>query len=107
MTRHLDLMIEVFGESLGCREFRKAGPWYARRFGPAASFKKRIVLLSSRAEFDEILAEYRQWRAQFLNERGELQPRFQPAPLVASFMQESDAASRGAIAVPKGPVERW
>src|ERR1700677_492991 len=29
MRRHLDLMIEVFGEDLGCRMFRKVAPWYA------------------------------------------------------------------------------
>src|SRR5262249_34466942 len=28
MRRHLDLMIEVFGEELGCRMFRKVAPWY-------------------------------------------------------------------------------
>jgi len=42
MCRHLDLMIEVFGETHGCRQFRKVAPWYARRFGPAAEFKRRV-----------------------------------------------------------------
>src|ERR1019366_4081792 len=28
MRRHLDLMIEVFGEELGCRMFGKLAPWY-------------------------------------------------------------------------------
>src|SRR5207302_11473180 len=32
MCRHLDLMIEVFGEEHGCRLFRKVAPWYAKRF---------------------------------------------------------------------------
>src|SRR4029079_11142074 len=35
MRRHLDLMIEVFGEDHGCRLFRKPASWYAKRFGPA------------------------------------------------------------------------
>src|SRR5687768_14628772 len=35
MCRHLDLMIEVFGEEHGCRMFRKVAPWYSKRFGPA------------------------------------------------------------------------
>src|SRR5207247_2068280 len=30
MCRHLDLMIEVFGEEHGCRMFRKVAPWYAK-----------------------------------------------------------------------------
>jgi nifR3 family TIM-barrel protein len=107
MRHHLDLMIEVFGEEHGCRMFRKVAPWYAKRFGPANEFNKRVVRLSSRAEFHEILGQYRAWRAQFLDEHGELKPRFRPAPLVASFMAEPGAATREQIPVPKGPVEVW
>jgi nifR3 family TIM-barrel protein len=108
MRRHLDLMAEVFGEETGCRMFRKIGPWYARRFGPANQFNKRIVTLSSRSEFEEILARYRQWRLQFLDENGQLKPNYRPAPLVASFMPEGHPAVHpGQIPVPKGPVEVW
>lgn len=107
MRRHLALMIEVFGEEHGCRMFRKVAPWYAKRFGPAKPFNQRVVAISSRAEFEAVLAEYLQWRRQFLNERGQLQPKFQPPPLVASFMQEPDVARREHIPVPKGPVEVW
>jgi tRNA-dihydrouridine synthase B len=107
MCRHLDLMIEVFGEAHGCRMFRKVAPWYAKRFGPANEFNKRVVLISSRAEFCEILDYYRRWREQFLDEAGELKPRFRPAPLVASFMAGPSAGQPGHISVPKGPVEVW
>jgi nifR3 family TIM-barrel protein len=107
MCRHLDLMIGVFGEEHGCRMFRKVAPWYSKRFGPANEFNKRVVLVSNRAGFNEILDHYRRWRAQFLDEQGELKPRFRPPPLVASFMQEPGAASAVRIAVPKGPVEVW
>lgn len=107
MRRHLELMVEVFGEEHGCRMFRKVGPWYAKRFGPANDFNKRIVQLSCRAEFEEILAQYERWRAQFLDENGELKPRFRPAPLVASFMAEPAVAARTQIPVPQGPVETW
>ena len=107
MQRHLDLMIEVFGEAHGCRMFRKVGPWYAKRFGPANEFTKRVVLVSSRAEFEEILEYYRGWRVQFLDENGELKPRFRPAPLVPSFMSAPGAAPQEHIPVPKGPVEVW
>ena len=106
MCRHLDLMIEVFGEDHGCRMFRKVAPWYARRFGPANEFNKRVVLISSRAEFLEMLDDYRSWREQFLDEHGELKPRFRPRRLVASFMEEQARRTR-ADAVPKGPVEVW
>jgi nifR3 family TIM-barrel protein len=107
MCRHLDLMSEVFGEAHGCRMFRKVAPWYAKRFGPANKFNKRVVLVSSRAEFYEILESYRRWRRQFLDEAGELQPRFRPAPLVASFMAGPGIGQPGHIPVPKGPVEVW
>jgi tRNA-dihydrouridine synthase B len=107
MCRHLDLMIEVFGEPHGCRMFRKVAPWYAKRFGPANEFNKRVVLVSSRAEFHEILEYYRRWRQQFLDETGELKLRFRPAPLIASFMAEAAVGQAGNIPVPKGPVEVW
>lgn len=103
MCRHFELMIQVFGEEHGCRMFRKVGPWYAKRFGPANEFNKRVVLIANRAQFYELLDQYRHWRAQFLDENGELKPRFRPAPLVPSFMSEGTAG----IPVPKGPVEVW
>lgn len=107
MTRHLDLMVEVFGEEGGCRMFRKIAPWYARRFGPSHEFNRRVVHLSRRADFDEILAAYRRYRAQFLDAHGELLPRFRPAPLVASFMCSPETIATPGIPTPKGPVEYW
>ena len=118
MRRHLDLMIEVFGEELGCRMFRKVAPWYAKRFGPCHEFNKRVVQISTRAEFHDVLENYILWRRKFLDDNGELQPRFRPLPMVASFMREEPAGgdkaertpastSREQIPVPKGPVEAW
>src|SRR6266581_4866420 len=107
MCRHLDLMVEVFGEEHGCRLFRKVAPWYAKRFGPANLFNKRVVTISSKAEFHKILSDYLDWRQQFLDEHGELKPQYQPAPLVASFMPEPAIGRREQIPVPRGPVEVW
>jgi len=117
MCRHLDLMIEVFGEELGCRMFRKVTPWYAKRFGPCHEFNKHVVRVATREQFQTMLADYIRWRRQFLDEHGELLPRFQQPPLVASFMRESasvplrrdepDSTMRTHIPVPKGPVEVW
>ncbi len=109
LRRHLDLMIEVFGEELGCRMFRKVAPWYAKRFGPCHEFNKKVVQVATKAQFDEILENYIRWRQQFLDEHGELLPRFRQPPMVASFMRESEPAStrREHIPVPKGPVEAW
>lgn len=108
MCRHLDLMIEVFGEELGCRMFRKVAPWYSERFGPCREFNKRVVQISTRAEFHAVLENYIFWRRQFLDEAGELQPRFRPPRMVASFMRDEPASiQRSQIPVPKGPVEVW
>ena len=109
MRRHLDLMNEVFGEELGCRMFRKVAPWYAKRFGPCHEFNKKVVQVATKAQFDGILENYIRWRQQFLDTDGELLPRFQQPPMVASFMRESEPAStrREQIPVPKGPVEVW
>ena len=107
MCRHLDLMVEVFGEEPACRMFRKVAPWYARRFGPANQFNKHVVRISSRAAFQEVLENYRRWRRQFLDERGELLPRFQPQALAASFLQDPGSAAGPQLPLPKGPVEVW
>jgi len=107
MCRHLDLMVEVFGEELGCRMFRKVAPMYSRRFGPCHEFNKRAVQVSTKAEFHAVLENYIRWRQQFLDDKGELLPRFRPPPMIASFMRESDSPKTARIPVPKGPVEVW
>jgi nifR3 family TIM-barrel protein len=107
MSRHLDLMIEVFGEEHGCRLFRKVAPWYARGFGPASEFNRRVVRLAGKGQFLEILEHYRKWRRQFLDESGRLLPRFRPAPMLASFMPAPAVEAARGIPVPQGPVELW
>jgi len=73
---------------------------------PANEFNKRVVQVSSRAEFHEVLQNYIRWREQFLDEMAILNP-VQPGPMVASFMQEPAVAQRERIPVPMGPVEVW
>jgi nifR3 family TIM-barrel protein len=107
MSRHFELMMEIFGEIPGCRMFRKIAPWYARRFGPAREFTRRVVLISSRQEFHDLLADYRRWRAPFLDDQGQLKPQYRPAPLASSFMEGGGEHPPGSIAVPRGPVEVW
>ncbi len=110
LRAHFERYCEFYGEAHGARLFRKVAPWYARRFGPAKPFKQRIITINSRADFDAALAEYIAWRAAFCDEHGELLPKFQPQPLVASFMlppAEASALERSAIPVPAGPVETW
>jgi tRNA-dihydrouridine synthase B len=107
MCRHLDLMVEIFGEVLGCRMFRKVAPWYSKRFGPANEFNKQVVRVATKSEFHNLLENYLRWRQQFLDSDGTLKPNYRPAPMVASFMQEPAVAQRNHIPVPKGPVEVW
>jgi nifR3 family TIM-barrel protein len=110
MRRHLALMIEVFGEDHGCRHFRKPAAWYAKRFGPAREFKRGITQFRTRAEFEQLLVTYEQWRAPFLDAGGELRAAYRPAPMVASFMLDDEDPAvfrREAIPVPKGPIDVW
>jgi nifR3 family TIM-barrel protein len=108
LRRHFDRYVEFYGETRGAKYFRKVAPWYARRFGPAKLFKTRVIKIASRADFEGVLTDYLSWRAQFCDERGELLPKYAPAPLVASFMRDpDDPAERDSIPVPKGPVEVW
>lgn len=111
MSRHLELMSEVFGEPLGCRMFRKVGPWYAKRFGPASYFNRKIVQILTRQDYDVIVSGFREWRKQFLDEQGVLLPRYAPAPMGLNFRSEDGSepavAQRTAIPVPSGPNELW
>ena len=111
MRRHLGLAVEVFGEELGCKLFRKPAAWYAKRLGPSKEFKKAVVHLKTRAEFEQIVARYEKWRAPFCDDRGELLPKYRPGPLVASFMRDASGDPSGslldAVPVPRGPVDVW
>ena len=110
LRRHFERYCDFYGEEHGSRLFRKVAPWYAKRFGPAKPFKRDILAIASRADFERAVATYLAWRAQFCDERGELLEKFRPEPLVASFMRDPndvDVFERDAIPVPKGPVDTW
>jgi nifR3 family TIM-barrel protein len=106
MSRHLDRNIEFFGEERGCVLFRKVIPWYAKRFGPASEFKKAAVRITCRSDYENALGEYRDWRKQFLDDKGELQGKFAPSKLEAVFAGDAPV-ERSEIPVPQGPVENW
>ena len=110
LRRHFQRYCEFYGEAHGARLFRKVAPWYAKRFGPAKPFKRRIITITSEADFEAAIAEFLEWRRSFCDDAGTLLPKYQPAPLVASFMQDPDdpaSVARASIPVPKGPVEVW
>lgn len=106
---HHDRYVEFFGEESGTKHFRRVAPWYAKRFGPSKPFKKAIVSMTSRADFETALDDYIAWRARFCDEAGNLLPKYAPEAMVASFLREEDdpVFSRDAIPVPKGPVDTW
>jgi nifR3 family TIM-barrel protein len=105
---HFERYCEFYGEARGARFFRKVAPWYAKRFGPARPFKQRILTIESKADFEAAIAEYLAWRSAFCDASGELLPKFQPPPMTPSFISgEAEVFARGAIPVPKGPVETW
>lgn len=110
LRRHYDLMVEVFGEDRGSLQFRKIAPWYAKRFGPVKPFNNAVVRISSRTDFEKVLTDYLEWRKPFTDEAGNLLPRYELPPMIASFMREEEefqAKQRKEIGVPKGPVEVW
>jgi nifR3 family TIM-barrel protein len=110
MRLHFERYCAFYGEAMGARLFRKVAPWYAKRFGPAKPFKQRILTITSKADFEAALAEYALWRAAFCDPSGELLPKYQPAPMVPSFLEpekEAEVFSRDAIPVPRGPIETW
>jgi nifR3 family TIM-barrel protein len=108
MTRHLERNIEFFGEERGCILFRKVMPWYARRMGPASSFKKEAVLIRSREDYQKAVHNFRAWRTQFLDESGNLRGSFQPVKMETLFAGDNEGAGfRTEIPVPKGPIETW
>ncbi len=107
MCRHLDLMIEIYGEETGCRMFRKVAAWYAKRLGPVIEFRRQLALLRTRDGFYAALAAYQMWRTQFCDDRGELLLKYRQQKLVASFMRPEADSPSGAVRVPKGPVEVW
>jgi tRNA-dihydrouridine synthase B len=103
-------MIEIFGEQLGCVMFRKVGPWYAKRFGPASFFNKGIVRIATRGDYDALLERYLDWRGQFVDENGVLLPRYAPGDMALNFRHDEEvpaAARRENIPVPAGPNELW
>jgi nifR3 family TIM-barrel protein len=107
MCCHLERMITFHGEVLGCRLFRKMAPWHARQFGPAVFFKRRVAQFETRAEFDRILVDYRQWRSQFMDSNGQLKPAYLPVEPYSSFMDATSSAGSERIAVPRGPTAVW
>ncbi|MBT5901044.1 MAG: tRNA dihydrouridine synthase DusB [Opitutaceae bacterium] len=106
---HFERYIEFYGEERGAKFFRKVAPWYAKRFGPSKPFKRDIIKIKSRADFEKALAEYITWREKFCDDEGALLAKYAPGPMVASFLRDEDdpVFQREGIPVPRGPVDNW
>lgn len=106
---HFERYVEFYGEERGAKFFRKVAPWYAKRFGPAKPFKRDIIRINSRADFEQAVTDFLAWRQKFCDDTGALLPKYQPDPMVASFLRDEDdpVFQREAIPVPKGPVDTW
>jgi tRNA-dihydrouridine synthase B len=107
MNAHLERMISFHGEAIACRLFRKMTPWYTRQLGPAIFFRRRVAQFETRAEFDQILVEFRQWRSRFLDLNGRLMPAYVSVKPYSSFMDGVSSPETTKIAVPRGPTAIW
>src|ERR1700752_666111 len=85
MSGHFHLLLGQRGERFACLTFRKVANWYCRVLKPGHDLQRRFMLLESAAEFDAMLTQ--------LRHRGP----------PAHWYHDSQLA----IAVPKGPNERW
>jgi len=56
MRRHFDLLLEAFGEYTASREIRKHVAWYLKGFSVVSGTRLALAHVSSREEFDVLLA---------------------------------------------------
>jgi len=58
MRRHAALLAEWMGEEHGVREFRKHAAWYTKGFTVGGDSRRRLGLVSTLAELDDLLATF-------------------------------------------------
>jgi len=85
MARHYHLLVDQRGEHYASITFRKVANWYCRVLKPGREIQQRLMMLSSMADFDAIVA--------ILRAKG-------PPP---NWHQGAEPE----IAVPKGPIAHW
>lgn len=57
MRRHAELLTELYGLDRGCRDFRKHIAWYLKGFSVGSELRRRLALISSLEELDELLSQ--------------------------------------------------
>lgn len=85
MENHLKALIEYYGETSACCQFRKIAPFYTRRMGPSREVNRALSQCSSFAQYLEIIENYKGKRILFLDENGELKPTYYPQPVHSSL----------------------
>lgn len=87
MERHFDRLVQWRGEHFGCLQFRRVATWYTKALRTGKAIQQRLVMVSSRAMFEQIVEEIRR--------RGE----------------PDDWAERDVlefhVSVPSGPIAHW
>ncbi len=85
MVKHLQMMTQFLPEEIACCQFRKIAPLYTKRMGPSREVNRELCLCRSFTQFLEIMDHYKERRKNFLDENGELLPRFSPIPASTSL----------------------
>ena len=57
MRRHAELLVELFGEDQGCRDFRKHVSWYLAGFPVGGPRRREMAMVSTLAELERHLGE--------------------------------------------------
>jgi nifR3 family TIM-barrel protein len=57
MRRHAELLVEMYGDDKGCRDFRKHIAWYLKGFVVRQPIRAALGLISTLAELDDLLAQ--------------------------------------------------
>jgi nifR3 family TIM-barrel protein len=88
MRRHAELLVEWLGdEPHGCADFRKHVAWYLKGFPVGGDLRRRLAMVSSLAELDDLL--------------GKLDPA-QPYPVETLGQPRGRTNSPGKVALPDG-----
>ncbi|WP_173084203.1 tRNA dihydrouridine synthase DusB [Phytohabitans rumicis] len=101
MRRHAELLIQAFqSERDACTDFRKHVAWYLKGFPVGADLRRRLAMISSQIELDDLLAQLDPDEPFPAHTLG--QPRGRTNSPGKVFLPEGWLASRDDDAVPEG-----
>jgi nifR3 family TIM-barrel protein len=102
MRRHAELLTDQFGgvERDGCTDFRKHVAWYLKGFPVGSELRRRMAMVSSLSELDDLLGKLDAAEPFPLSALG--QPRGRTSAPGKVFLPDGWLASRDDDAVPEG-----